>query len=100
MKVTGMEFQDGAGIWHGTSCNGVKKYMWYYRPRTLFSFTEQDPSIPNCWMNAEPPEGASELSSGRSERRSRAPDPAVVTRNRLRWARKRLERQHLLTRPR
>jgi hypothetical protein len=45
-------------MWHGTASEGDKNYMWYYRPRSLLKFTEQERYIPDCWMNVDPPHGA------------------------------------------
>jgi len=59
IRITGIELHQGSGMWHGTASNGDKKYMWYYLPRVLLNFTEQEPSIPNCWMNVETPQGES-----------------------------------------
>jgi hypothetical protein len=54
MQITSIERHDGSGMWHGSAIAGDKKYLWYYRPRGMFRISEEEGSIPNCWINIEP----------------------------------------------
>jgi hypothetical protein len=58
MKITSIH--QGSAMWHGTATADGKKFKWYYRPRSLFDMTEEEGSIPNCWINIDPPAGAKE----------------------------------------
>jgi hypothetical protein len=54
MKITSIH--QGSAMWGGTATADGKKFKWYYRHRSLFDMTEEEGSIPNCWINIDPPQ--------------------------------------------
>jgi hypothetical protein len=59
MRVTAIELHRGSGMWHGIAIEGDSNYLWYAdRDRSRVRFQKQEPGIPNCWMNVDPPRGA------------------------------------------
>jgi hypothetical protein len=57
MKITTIE-NAGSGMWHGTAIDGDKNYEWFYQPRSRFMIRKEEPGIPGCFMNIEPPQDA------------------------------------------
>jgi hypothetical protein len=45
-------------MWWGTASDHHGNYQWYYEPRSRLSMMKQEPLIPRCWMNIDPPLGA------------------------------------------
>jgi hypothetical protein len=45
-------------MWWGTAIEGEKNYEWFYTPRSRLCVREEEPRIPGCFMNIEPPHGA------------------------------------------
>jgi hypothetical protein len=46
-------------MWSGTAVNDGKRCLWYYAPRSRLCIQEEEPGIPNCFMNMdELPQGA------------------------------------------
>jgi hypothetical protein len=45
-------------MWWGTAIDGNKNYEWFYTPRSRLRVREEEPRIPGCFMNIEPPHGA------------------------------------------
>ncbi len=41
--------------WWGTAIDGDKNYEWFYQPRRWLHMREEDPGIPGCFMNVNPP---------------------------------------------
>ncbi|MDQ1387460.1 MAG: hypothetical protein QOF56_914 [Acidobacteriaceae bacterium] len=48
-------------LWSGTASEGNKKYEWFYEPRRWLHMRKQEPLMPRCWMDVEPPDGARRL---------------------------------------
>src|ERR1700694_5760563 len=42
----------------GTAIEGEKNYEWFYEPRSRLCVREEEPRIPGCFKNIEPPHGA------------------------------------------
>jgi hypothetical protein len=44
--------------WWGIASAGTENYQWFYEPRLWLHMRRQEPLIPKCWMNIDPPHGA------------------------------------------
>lgn len=60
MQITSIEKVQNAGfsIWTGEAQHGGKRLKWYYWPRHWLHVHEQDVTVPQAWMNIDPPDGA------------------------------------------
>jgi hypothetical protein len=46
------------GQWWGDALNGDRKCHWFYMPRSHLHIQEEEPGIPRCFNNIDPPQGA------------------------------------------
>ena len=59
MKITTINKPMKRGtMWWGTAIEGEKNFDWFYVPRSRLCVREEEPGIPGCFMNIEPPHGA------------------------------------------
>jgi hypothetical protein len=61
MKVTSInKLMKRCAQWWGTASSGDEKYEWFYEPRSYVQMRKEEPQIPGCFMNIDPPAGAKE----------------------------------------
>jgi hypothetical protein len=52
-----LKHQGRITMWSGLASSGAENYEWFYQPRRHFAVRKQEPQIPKCWMNVDPPKG-------------------------------------------
>ena len=58
MKITRIDAPiKGRKVWSGTASDGGNNYEWFYGPRSNFAVRKQEPRMPKCWMDVDPPAG-------------------------------------------
>jgi hypothetical protein len=45
-------------LWWGTAIAGDDKFEWFYQPKLYLHMRREEPRIPGCWMNLDPPRRA------------------------------------------
>jgi hypothetical protein len=63
----------GTSVWSGKAKIGKRNLEWFYRPRGWLHVREQEPGLPRCWMNVDPPYGAREQVLRAVRRAKRSP---------------------------